>query len=455
MSAKNTIESLNKESIVDDISNSGKPDQEQQKESLDEDKMSALKAKLAQKQKGEDVSAKILKKRERSIEFGVVGSGHAGSRLSAVFGSLGYDAVACNTSMQDLKHINLPESNKLLLEYGLGGAGKETEIGKAAAEAHRDSINELVSTKLANAQVLILCTSLGGGSGAGSAEVLVDIMSSTGKPLMVIAALTMANEDAQAKQNALNTLAKLTALTQSKKIDNLFVVDNAKLESIYSDVSQMDFFDVANNAIVQPLDMFNTLTAMPTPITALDPTDFSKILLSGALTVYGQMTVTNYEEDTAIAEAIMSNLDNNLLASGFDLKQSKYVGFVVVANKDVWSKIPSSSINYANAIVNESCGQPLGVFKGAYVVDSEEDNVKVYSMFSGLLPPHARVEQLKNETKDLVKKNQVKDEARDLNLKITGEEEVVSAAQKVKDKIASKSSAFGKLNQQVIDRRKK
>ena len=86
------------------------------------------------------MAAKIVSGKERSLVLGVLGSGQAGSRLAEAFYKLGYDSVAVNTAMQDLKFIDIPDSNKLLLEYGLGGAAKEVEIGKAAAESHRGEI---------------------------------------------------------------------------------------------------------------------------------------------------------------------------------------------------------------------------------------------------------------------------------------------------------------------------
>jgi hypothetical protein len=76
-------------------------------------------------------------------------------------------------------------------------------------------------------------------------------------------------------------------------------------------------------------------------------------------------------------------------------------------------------------------------------------------MFSGLSLPDARVEQLKKEASVLSQVTKDKDEARNLSLKIdTGKEENTSAAQKVKDKIVSKSSTFGKFMSNVQDRRK-
>lgn len=452
MSATSKTEETQPENVVDDVSNT----EVKAEEKVDLNVLAALKAKSQAKQQENKVAAKIVSKKERSLALGVLGSGQAGSRLAEAFYKLGYDAVVVNTAMQDLKFIDVPDSNKLLLEYGLGGAAKEMEIGKAAAEAHRGEINNLIADKLAHAQVNLLCLSLGGGSGAGSCETLVDLLSATGKPLVVITVLPMDTEDAQTKANALETLSKLAKATQTKKVSNLIVVDNAKIEAIYSDVSQFDFFKTANKAIVEPIDVFNTLSSMPSDYKPLDPMEWGKLFTDGeGLTVYGELTVSDFAGETAIAEAIMNNLNGNLLAGGFDLKQSRYVGVIVAAPKSVWDQIPSASVTYAMHMVNDQCGTPKGVFKGMYIIDSPDPVVKVYSMFTGLGLPDSRVTQLRKDAQELQQTVKGKDEARNLNLNLdTGTNETVSAAQKVKDKIAAKSSAFGKLVGGVVDRRK-
>lgn len=452
MPATSVTEQGLKEEVTDDVSNA-----EVKSEEIDANKLAALKAQAAAKKQQEiKMAAKIVSKRDRSIVLGVIGSGQAGSRIAEAFFKLGYDAVAVNTASQDLKFIDIPDSNKLLLEYGLGGAAKEIEIGRAAAETHRGEILQLVNEKLRGSQVNVLCLSLGGGSGAGSCETLVDIMSSLGKPLVVMTVLPMDTEDAQTKSNALETLSKLAKLTQNKKVNNLIVVDNAKIEAIYHNVSQVDFYGTANKAIVEPVDIFNTLSSMPSSVKGLDPMEWGKLFTDGeGLTVYGELTVENFSEDTAIAEAVVNNLNGNLLAGGFDLKQSRYVGIIITANKETWAKIPSSSITYAMAMVNDQCGTPKGVFKGIYTVESPDPVVKVYSMFTGLGLPESRVTQLKKDAAELLQSVKGKDEQRNLSLNLeTGTNETISAAQKVKEKIAAKSSAFGKLVGGVVDRRK-
>lgn len=450
-----TTEETKPEEMVDDVSN--EPIASPSPEAVDMNKLAELRAKSQAKQQEGKMAAKIVSKKDRSLALGVVGSGQAGSRLAEAFYKLGYDSVVVNTAMQDLKFIDIPDSNKLLLEYGLGGAAKETEIGRAAAESHRGEILQLVNEKLSGSQVNVLCLSLGGGSGAGSCETMVDLLTSLGKPLVVMTVLPMDTEDAQTKANALETLSKLTKLTQTKKVNNLIVVDNAKIEAIYQNVGQMEFYGIANKAIVDPIDIFNTLSSMPSAVKGLDPMEWGKLFTDGeGLTVYGELTVENFAEETAIAEAVVNNLNGNLLAGGFDLKQSRYVGVIITANKDVWAKIPSSSITYAMAMVNDQCGSPKGVFRGIYTVDSPEPVVKVYSMFTGLGLPDSRVDQLRKDTQALQQNVKGKDEARNLSLNLdTGTNETVSAAQKIKEKIAAKSSAFGKLvGGSVVDRRK-
>lgn len=425
---------------------------------VDEDKLAKLRQKLAAKTKEmEMVKEHSIIKRDKSINFGVIGSGQAGSNLAATFYKLGYDAVVINTAHQDLKFIDVPESNKLHLAATLGGAAKDLEIGKNAAEQFREQIVDLIQTQLADAQVLLLAFSLGGGSGAGSCEVLVDICASIGKPVAVISVLPMLSEDAQVKSNALKTLSKLSKFAQDKKINNLILVDNAKIEAIYHNVGQMDFYRVANNAIAEILDSFNTFSSQPSNVKSLDPLEWAKILVDGGgLSTFGEMTVSNYKDETAIAEAVINNLNGNLLAEGFDLKQARYAGIIIVANDNTWKEISSASINYAMAIVNDLCNNPLGVYKGVYSAELPDNVVKIYSLFSGLALPASRIDGLIKETAQLQESHKNKDINRDLSLKLdTGKDNVVTKVEEIKQRINQKTSAFGKLvGAGVVDRRK-
>lgn len=468
MSVKTDISTNENTDLIDDLKENTTLDNLKSDLAVKDATLQALKAKLANKK--EEIDNKVTKeevempirmveKKTRSIKFGVVGSGQAGSRLAETFYNAGYTAVVFNTASQDLEHIKIPDSNKYLLQYGLGGAAKDLEIGRAAAEMHKDAINELVSSKLDDCQALLFCLSLGGGSGAGSCETIIDVLASTGKPIIVMTVLPMSSEDAQIKRNALETLSKLSREAQSKRIHNLIVVDNAKIESIYSDVSPSAFFSVSNKAIVDPVDAFNTLSSLSSAVKPLDPMEWAKVMTDGAgLSVYGEMSVTDYSDPTAIANAVIENLNSGLLASGFDLKQSRYVGVMMVARKDVWDQISNTAITYAQEMIGDVCGTPNGIFYGLYELeDAEPNTVKVYSFFSGLGLPEVRVQQLKKDAAAFAEKAKNKDVERNLNLKLDmNKDEVTSAAEKIRAQISAKKSAFGGLlNSSVQDKRKK
>ena len=452
MITESKTQTLNKEDIVDNMSE------------VDQEKLAKLKARAQQKRaeetqsKEEEVPPRIVEERKRSIRFGVIGSGQGGSRLSEEFFSMGYPAVVINTAPQDLENIKIPEQNKLLLDFGLGGAAKDLSIGYDAADAYRAAINQLIVRNLSDCQVFIFCTSLGGGSGAGSVEVVVDILSQLGKPVIMLTVLPKASEDAQLKHNAWQTLAKLTKLFNEGKVDNIITVDNSKIESMYSDVSVFNFFNVSNKAIVEPLDVFNTLSRRPDEGTkVLDSTEFGKLFTDGkGFTTYGTINVENYQDEMAIATAIVDSLKSNLLASGFDIRQARYAGFMLVAPKSVWDNIPNQSLDFAQHMISDACDSPLDVFHGIYIEENGEDCVKVYSMFSGLGLPQERIDQLKSEAQAKMATAQRKDIDRKLTMKVDIGEESLSKVDEIKKKIQSKASSFNKLHGGAVqDRRKK
>ena len=435
---------------------------------IDEEKLAKLKARAAQKraeeaeQKAEtqevDMPPRIVEEKKRSIRFGIIGSGQAGSRLAEQFYSLGYPSVTMNTAPQDLEDIKLPEQNKLLLDFGLGGAAKDLSIGHDAADAYRAAINQLIHRHLVDCELFIFCTSLGGGSGAGSVEVVVDILTQIGKPVVVLTVLPKASEDALLKHNAWQTLSKLTKLFNEGKVHNIITVDNAKIESLYSDVNPFNFFAVSNKAIVKPLDVFNTLSRRKDEgVKVLDSSEFGKILTDGqGFTVYGETNVTNYEDEMAIATAIVESTKDNLLASGFDIRQAKYAGFMLVAPESVWNKIPSASLHFAQHMIDDACDSPLAVYHGIYREDTGEDCVKVYSMFSGLGLPEQRIDQLKAEAQAKMATATRKNDERKLQMKVDVGEETVNKVEEIKKKIQQKASPFAKLHGGAIqDRRKK
>lgn len=423
---------------------------------LDISKLEGLKSKLKDKEEEiEDMNV--------SIRLGIVGVGQAGSRIAQEFGKYGYDVCAINTSKQDLEFIDMPVDNKLLLEGSLGGTGKDLDLGREIFLDSRQEIYEFINDKVGKNDMFYLALSGGGGTGSSSVDTMVDVMSQDGMPIGVIYILPKETDDAQSKKNSLETLSRLSKMSQNNLISNLIVFDNAKIEQIYHNLSQAEFWDTANSAIIEPLHIFNNLTATASRHTSLDPSDFAKIISCGDCSIYGVIDVENYMDETALAEAVIASLNDSMLAEGFDISQTRVGGVIITGTKKVMDKIPAVNINYCYHMVSEQT-KGAALFQGVYDVHTKSDSVKIYTWFAGLGLPRKRIETLKEESMKLEQANEDKLSKREAQMTLDlGGNETQSAAKEIHRKIKKKQSGFGRLQgnrgskdrASVIDRRRK
>ncbi len=339
------------------------------------------------------------------IRWGVIGTGHAGSRIAEKFAQYGYPTCCINTARQDLDHIQLPEANKYLMDFALGGVGKDMRLGSQAIKLYRKQITSLVNATFGDeVDMIIVTVGLGGGTGGGSLRELIDILKEQRIPIVLLATLPMVNEGATTKTNAIHALDELSQLSKKEAINGLIIVDNSRIEVLYPNVASSALWSVANAEIVNVLNTLNTVSALGTAHTALDPMDFAKIFTTGNCTIYGKLKIPHYMEPSALADAILENVTANVLAEGFDLSQTIRAGIVLVAPSDVLEQIPSVHVNYAFRALNDLVGS-ADVFRGVYTMNrglesSAEvgDFVTMYCIFSGIGLPRDRVESLIKES---------------------------------------------------------
>jgi cell division GTPase FtsZ len=434
---------------------------------LSEGTLDALREKMKEKKKKtkkKEVKEmiEVINRRDVSIEMAVIGVGQAGSRIAEVFHRNDYDVGVINTSAQDLEFIDVLPHQKLFLDESLGGTGKDLDLGREIFERSVDTIVPFVDEVAEGNNMIYLAVSGGGGTGSSSVDTLVPMLFETGLPVGVIYVLPKATEDAQSKKNSIETLARLARMTADNTVSNLIVVDNARIEQIYANLSQSKFWETANNAIVEPLHLFNSLTVEASRFTSLDPSDFGKIISCGDCSTYGVMEVEDYMEETALAEAVIDSLGSNMLASGFDLSQTRAGGVIITGSKETLEKIPSININYCFHMISEQTNG-ASVFQGVYDVESDADSVKIYSWFAGLGLPKDRIDSLKKESKQQSAVASEKEKNRGTAMTLDLEEDQVSTvASQINRKIQKKKSGFSRLQRggsqgrpSIIDKRKK
>ena len=350
----------------------------------------------------------------KSIKYGVIGLGQAGGRIAEQFWKFGYKAIAINTAEQDLAFLSFPNESKLHLPFSLGGAGKNQLIGQQAAEANFDKIKEILVT-ITDIDQLLVCVAGSGGSGAGSLvpvlQAISEIEPLIGLPISVIFALPTQDEGAIAKSNAIKTLDRISKMVNDSILSALIIVDNAKIQQLYPDVSIADFWKLANFDIVNHFNIFNTVSKCATNFEALDPMDFANIVSSGGCLIYGRVEVEVEKDgesfkfdEQALAEAIVQSASQSVLAEGFDTKQAVSTGVIITGSEKVLAQLPAVQVNYAFNSLLDTVGSEATVYRGIYTDDTLDNKIIVYTIFSGLGLPSDRINQLRSEAEQSLAK---------------------------------------------------
>jgi cell division GTPase FtsZ len=408
----------------------------------------------------ESMTVSVTAQKDRSLNIGVCGVGQCGNKIAKEFYDRGYPVALINTALQDLQLVEVPDRHKLFLDCTIGGAAKDLQTGEEAVAEYQEAILDMLKESFESCEVLLLVVSGGGGTGSGGAPMMCKLMSQLGKPVMVMYVLPMSTEDTLAKHNAITTLSRLADLSREGVFTSLFVVDDSKIESMFPGKSMAEFWKVANAAIVEPIHLFNKLSNSPSQYVSLDPMDLGKILLTSGCSLYGMTKVDNYlENEGAVAEAMVNNLENGLLASDFDLSEASTAGVIIVGSKETLAKIPAAYLEYGFSMINKLSKDSLRLYRGIYEAKTGDDSIYVYTVFAGLGLPQKRVEELKQDAEKHMKDLEGKDDAGKTNMIIDlgTKTKATNAADKIFERIKNKNSPLSKImgNKKITDLRRK
>lgn len=343
-----------------------------------------------------------------AIKMSFIGAGQGGGRIAQAFYDLGYRRVcAVNTTNQDLETLDLP--NKLVIGNDRGGAGKDPEEGKLAAqESYEDIMDLMMRSWGEGTEHVYICVGGGGGSGTGSWPVLLDIAreyaKSTniekpfGKHLGVIMSLPKRSEGSRVQRNAKIAIDDALKKLERGLISSLVIVDNAKIHELYPGLPVKKFWKVANTNFAAVLHTFNLLAAQDSEYNTFDRADFRSVVQNG-LMVFGMTRVKEWRGKEDISKAVRQNLKGTLLADGFELDKADMAGAIVLAHDEILSEIPMENIDYAfnslgRALGNEGITLHNGIYESKGRV-----SMRVFTIISGLEPPESRLEELEQLTK--------------------------------------------------------
>ncbi len=352
----------------------------------------------------------VLDRIKGSTRYAWLGSGQCGGRLVKSFYDLGYKKVlAMNTAYHDLDMLEIPVEQKFLMDIGELGAGKDIERGERAVHQYQQEIlhlaRQIISTQVDH---IMVCFGAGGGTGSGSILGLINLakryaryigLQNPNKKVGVVMTLPTVGEASSplVAENAYTVATRLGELASAGEISPLIIVDNDKINKMYPGLTVKSFWPSINNTVAGLFDIFNRISALSTPYTSFDPVDYHSIIESGGCTIMGLTKVKKFDEKYAISEAVKTNLQKTLLASGFDLSTAKLAGCIAVGGKTLMNKASGlqDNINYAFDVLSEITGRAT-IHRGIY--EDDKESLRVYTIIGGLDSPAGRLEELRSFT---------------------------------------------------------
>jgi cell division protein FtsZ len=188
-------------------------------------------------------------------------------------GLKGVEFIAVNTDAQALLMSDADVKLDIGRDLTKGlGAGSDPEIGKAAAEAHLDEIEEV----LKGADMVFITAGKGGGTGTGAAPVIAQAAKSLGALTIGVVTRPFGFEGKRRSSQA-DTGIK----TLKEKVDTLIVIPNDRLLTVSNDkTSVLNAFKMADEVLLQGVQGITDLITTP----GLINTDFAdvKMIMSDA-----------------------------------------------------------------------------------------------------------------------------------------------------------------------------
>jgi cell division GTPase FtsZ len=364
---------------------------------------------------------------DAAFDFAFIGTGQAGGRLAESFYKMGYRRVcAVNTNNQDLAHINIPEKNKLVMDIGEGGAGKDPAKGALAIKKFYEDVYDLMRRCFGKKfdRIMVL-SGLGGGSGTGSIETIIkiahDIAQSfklekpgvpggtqttvSGQPAVgALVSLPMTSEGQRVSANAVPALESLYAMVgrdkgklSARSLSPLILVDNERIQKIYPDLSVEQFWGVANQSIAGLFHLFNSIATKDSEFTTFDRADLNTLLSSGVIT-FGATPLPKFGSPTDISFAIRDNLRKNILVADIDLGQASAAACVFIGHPEVLGKIPQGNLEHGfemlTRIMQDASVVHRGIYRGNVFDAAKKPGLVVYTILGELGRPDERMDEV-------------------------------------------------------------
>jgi cell division protein FtsZ len=281
-------------------------------------------------------------------------------------GLKGVEFIAVNTDAQAL----LMSDADLKLDVGRDltrglGAGSDPEVGRQAAEEHREEIEEA----LKGADMVFITAGEGGGTGTGGAPVIAEVARAQGALTIGVVTRPFGFEGRRRAVQAEQGIGRL-----KEKVDTIIVIPNDRLLDIANDkTSMVNAFKMADEVLLQGVQGITDLITTPGLINT-DFADVKMIMHNAGTAIMGIGTASG--EGRAVTAAKLA-ITSPLLESSIDGARG------ILLNIAGGSDLGLFEVNEAAETIHQVAHPDANIIYGQVIDDSMGDEVRVTVIAAG------------------------------------------------------------------------
>jgi cell division protein FtsZ len=298
--------------------------------------------------------------------IGVGGGGCNAVNRMIDTGLKGVEFIAVNTDAQAL----LMSDADVKLDVGRDltrglGAGSDPEIGRAAAEEHREEIEEV----LKGADMIFITAGEGGGTGTGASPVVADIAKSVGALTLGVVTRPFTFEGRRRSVQAETGIQDLKG-----KVDTLIIIPNDRLLQVSDDkTSMLNAFKMCDEVLLQGVQGITDLVTTPGLIN-IDFADVRMVMADAGSALLGIGYASGEGRAVNAARAAISS---PLLEASIEGARG------IVLNVSGPSDLGLFEVNEAAEIVTQASHPDSNIIFGAVIDDALGDETRVTVIAAG------------------------------------------------------------------------
>ena len=281
-------------------------------------------------------------------------------------GLRGVEFIAANTDAQALLMSDADIKLDLGRDITRGlGAGANPEIGRAAAEAHREEVEDA----LKGADMVFITAGEGGGTGTGGAPVFAEVARSLGALTVGVVTRPFGFEG---RRRSVQAEAGIQALKEA--VDTLIIIPNQRLLEVADDkTTVVDAFRLADDVLLQGVSGITDLITTPGLIN-VDFADVKSVMQDAGSAVMGIGTAGGEgRAEKASHRAVLSPL----------LETSMEGARGVLLSVAGPSDMTLLEVNQAAEVISARCDDEANIIFGAVIDDALGDEMRVTVIAAG------------------------------------------------------------------------